>query len=647
MEFFKKISIALVVSISILALTIIGLIDLENNNKTRAVTIKSPEVITMDSRRISYQPILIAPYKDMDVFMSEEKSPGFEFTSVGGSWNEISAEGTNVEAEVKFKVDDVWTEWISMEEELDPKSGKKYAMASSDPATSIKYRFILYGDGKNSPVVKDIDWTFIKAAKKVSLESIEKPRYSSFVALAKDPTGVINRSNWGADESYRYLSDNNLDYPLAELDAEFYEKYFDELQYSRVVETDENGDKYKWPLQYPEKVKKVIIHHTATTKNLDNPAQAIRDIYHYHAVTRGWGDIGYNYLVDLEGNIYEGRYGGEGVIGAHSGPGNHGSIGVAILGNYQETPVPEEVLTKLSQFIYKKSKIHGIDTDAMSLFRGDLMYNIFGHKDIMSTACPGDYLYNKLPIIRGIAAQDTEQKEKFVKDYDYQNKSDLYYLELKPNENIDVTVKMENIGKIDWNEETFIVVDQNPAFDGVISFPTKVDATLAMMEETEVKPGETATFNFQIKAATTGETVYMNIAPLANGEKKINDYFVLPVAVQQPVYKYQFIEAKFPGNLMKTEEEFKAWVKLKNTGNVIWEDISLESENTSSIPKEGAVGQEEIATFEFTFSSPGKAGYFKESLIPTISIGLPRYQFHLRRLFTVRIMMRRFYLSHL
>ncbi|MDA1061138.1 MAG: hypothetical protein O3B47_05095, partial [bacterium] len=217
-----------------------------------------------------------------------------------------------------------------------------------------------------------------------------------------------------------------------------------------------------------------------------------------------------------------------------------------------------------------------------------------------------------------IAAQDTEEKEKFVKDYDYQNRSDLYYVELKPNESIDVTVKMENIGKVDWNEETFIVVDQNPAFDGVISFPTKVDATLAMMEEKEVKPGETATFKFQIKANAKGETVYMNIAPLVNGVKKISDYFVLPVAVQQPIYKYEFKEAKFPKNLMKSNEEFNAWVKLKNTGNVIWEDISLEGENISASQKESSTEPGGIATFEFTFSSPEKAGYFKESLSPVI-----------------------------
>ena len=64
----------------------------------------------------------------------------------------------------------------------------------------------------------------------------------------------------------------------------------------------EEKDKYErkltWPLEYPEKVSKIVIHHTGTTKDLDNPEKAIRDIYYYHVMGRGWGDIGYNYIID-------------------------------------------------------------------------------------------------------------------------------------------------------------------------------------------------------------------------------------------------------------------------------------------------------------------------------------------------------------
>ena len=53
----------------------------------------------------------------------------------------------------------------------------------------------------------------------------------------------------------------------------------------------------------------MIIHHTVTQHQEADPAATVRAIYYYHAVTQGWGDIGYNFLVDLHGNVYEGRYG--------------------------------------------------------------------------------------------------------------------------------------------------------------------------------------------------------------------------------------------------------------------------------------------------------------------------------------------------
>jgi hypothetical protein len=54
-------------------------------------------------------------------------------------------------------------------------------------------------------------------------------------------------------------------------------------------------------------VKKIVIHHTASTTDLKDPKQEIRNIQYYHAVRRGWGDIGYNYIMDQKGNLYEGR----------------------------------------------------------------------------------------------------------------------------------------------------------------------------------------------------------------------------------------------------------------------------------------------------------------------------------------------------
>ncbi|MFA6992518.1 MAG: SpoIID/LytB domain-containing protein [Candidatus Gracilibacteria bacterium] len=223
---------------------------------------------------------------------------------------------------------------------------------------------------------------------------------------------IIKRAEWGADESYRFLENNDSAPQLIEFSDETIQKYASELKYKKVVESDSQGRKYKWPLQYPEKVTKFVVHHTDTTKNLDDPKQAIRDIYKFHAITRGWGDIGYNYIIDQNGNIYEGRYGGDGVIGAHAGIGNNGSIGIAILGDYENNKVPSKAKKALVELIARKSLQYNINPSGKSMFRGNMMNNIFGHKDIMATACPGDNLYKQLGDIRKQASSRLKELKK-------------------------------------------------------------------------------------------------------------------------------------------------------------------------------------------------------------------------------------------
>ena len=96
----------------------------------------------------------------------------------------------------------------------------------------------------------------------------------------------------------------------------------------------------QWPSEY-QTVEHVIVHHTVTP-TFQDPLVAVRAIYYYHAVERGWGDIGYNYLVDHMGNVYEGRYGGENVVGGHAYQYAHGSSGIGLLGDFSApTTTPE------------------------------------------------------------------------------------------------------------------------------------------------------------------------------------------------------------------------------------------------------------------------------------------------------------------
>ena len=167
-------------------------------------------------------------------------------------------------------------------------------------------------------------------------------------------------------------------------------------------------------------------------RQLHRPSGAeaqIRSIYYYHSVTQGWGDIGYNFLIDKFGTIYEGRYSrdyaganptgddatGRGVTGAHTGGWNSGTVGVALLGTlttHDATPAAREALKRLLAW---EASRNGIDPEATEPFVNPVSGatitspNIAGHRDYAATACPGDTFYPTLPAIRRDGCPDRGQ----------------------------------------------------------------------------------------------------------------------------------------------------------------------------------------------------------------------------------------------
>src|SRR5262245_44507247 len=96
-------------------------------------------------------------------------------------------------------------------------------------------------------------------------------------------------------------------------------------------------------------VTHLIVHHTAMgneAPNSDWPA-IVRSIWNFHVFERGWADIGYNYLIDPDGVIYEGRAGGDDVVGAHFSGVNAGTVGVAMLGAFTSAPPTSQALNSL------------------------------------------------------------------------------------------------------------------------------------------------------------------------------------------------------------------------------------------------------------------------------------------------------------
>ena len=78
----------------------------------------------------------------------------------------------------------------------------------------------------------------------------------------------------------------------------------------------------------------MVVHHSAGANEARDWAAVMRSIWVLHVAGNGWNDIGYNFLIDPNGVIYEGRAGGDGVIGAHFSGVNTGTMGVSMVGTF-------------------------------------------------------------------------------------------------------------------------------------------------------------------------------------------------------------------------------------------------------------------------------------------------------------------------
>ncbi|MEU2250767.1 peptidoglycan recognition protein [Streptomyces sp. NPDC019224] len=179
---------------------------------------------------------------------------------------------------------------------------------------------------------------------------------------------------------------------------------------------------------YTGAVRAVFIHHTGETSDYDcaQAPELIRNVEEAHIKGRGWDDIGYNFLVDRCGTIYEGRAGGvtRSVRGAHTTGFNADSVGIAVLGDYHDgEKVPAVVVRALATLAAWKlrpgedprGKVRLRSTNDRSRYpKGEVavLNVISGHRDTYQTSCPGQALYDELPEIRTMAAALREAAER-------------------------------------------------------------------------------------------------------------------------------------------------------------------------------------------------------------------------------------------
>ena len=200
---------------------------------------------------------------------------------------------------------------------------------------------------------------------------------------------VLPRSEWGADESTRF-----------------------------------DGTTPLWPPVF-QTLQKVAVHHTAGANGDtgDKAKATIRSIYYYHAVTQGWGDIGYNFLVDAAGVVYKGRStsatltdtdttgenaSGQGVTAGHAYGYNSGSAGIALLGNFVDVLPSSAADLALKDFLIAKAGAHGLHAAHRGLFTSPLtgeqitFEKVPGHQEVPdnATECPGGVFLERLRHMR-------------------------------------------------------------------------------------------------------------------------------------------------------------------------------------------------------------------------------------------------------
>ena len=152
-----------------------------------------------------------------------------------------------------------------------------------------------------------------------------------------------------------------------------------------------------------------FVHHTVNANGYtrEQVPSIIRGIYAYHTQSQGWSDIGYNFLVDRFGRVWEGRYGGvdRPVVGAHTLGYNDNAFAASAIGNFETARPSRRMIRAYGRLFAWKLSLHGVGAaDTKQYVTSRYFKAINGHRDAGATACPGINLYNRIPRIRELAA---------------------------------------------------------------------------------------------------------------------------------------------------------------------------------------------------------------------------------------------------
>lgn len=323
---------------------------------------------------------------------SEPIISDFDFMAVGVTWSEPLPDGVTPLLSIRVSGDagQTWGEWqplVLVEDDSPNEHPPTATELQFTEGNAVQLRATLQSMETASYVWEGVRVTVIDGSEGPTALELAESR-ANVQALGAGPY-IISRAEWGANENYRFDSQGN----------EIWEREYYSL-------------------------RALFVHHTATSPTYPDPAAAVRSIYYYHAVTQGWGDIGYHYIVDQYGNIYQGRYGTEvnGLVveGGHALGYNRNTMGVSLIGNFASSGPSTVQINSLKQLLADRAGTYGIDPFAPVLLDGEGTNNpdrtfadsVMGHRDSHNpprTSCPGDVLYDRLGEIRQYVADNSEE----------------------------------------------------------------------------------------------------------------------------------------------------------------------------------------------------------------------------------------------
>jgi hypothetical protein len=309
--------------------------------------------------------------------------------------------------DVRAYIDGAWGAWttLQLENEQDPRLHESSMVLFPTSVVSVQFR----------------------GAEPFAIHPIRVSQAPARYAVASTSPGthrILSRTEWGADESLRFTASASTSSASSttpsESDAteggtlsqrekdcrDAYAKYPDEFVKATRKNTTFQGKTLRWPEEYSRDVRLFVVHHTAlaATGETRSGLERMRALYQYHAQNRAWGDVGYHYVIDDDGQIYEGHAGGQYVIGGHAYCNNVGTIGIALMGNFDEEQPTQPQAMALQWLLRSLADQYQVDLARDTVFHGKRTSRIVGHRDLLSTDCPGFTMWSALDQIRSHAS---------------------------------------------------------------------------------------------------------------------------------------------------------------------------------------------------------------------------------------------------